>query len=223
MAFQSVPFGAEFRLIYTRGGDFFLVNTINVSNPVTAWNLAHLLATEGKIFVWWNTNVKPLITVAYSLVEIQFRDLTVMNGLAGSVPHAVPGTRAGIDNVGILSARVKLVGEAGEEPPRGAVYQPPGAEADIDSSTWSVGFAGAVEDAWTALNPAVSAGLFPEDLWTIVSRFDGTALVNKPNGEVRREPVKRPFALSNVITDVQVRTRVSPQKRRRPRPPSYIT
>jgi hypothetical protein len=223
MAFQAIPDVAEFRLVLGRGADQFAINSLYVRNTVDAWPLGRLLTTEGLIFGWWQANIKPLVTSEWSLQRIEYRDLGAEFGVAGFVAHAEAGTRTPPGSVGIVACRVMIVGTPGAEPKRGAVYQAGMADADVSTNTFEPTYVAALEDAWSAYPPAVSAGLNVSNAAVIVSRFDGMQLVNQPNGEVLRRPVKRTEGISNTISDFLIRQRVSKQSRRRIKAPAYVS
>jgi hypothetical protein len=208
MAKQIVPDTAKFTLVLSRSGDYEIDNSIYIRNTVTGWSGAQLVNTAGDIETWWDDECKPLVNAAYTLARIEYEDLGADPGVSGFTSPAIVGTRAGSVLPGVVAAYVRIAGDGGSLPKKGANYFVGGSEADGDSSNWTDAYCDALEDAYSELPDAVNNTVAGNAL-VIVSRF--------LNGEKRDEGV------TNTVADFAVRQTFSVQKRRRPHTSIYRT
>lgn len=208
MAFQPVPDVAEYRLVYSRGGDFPVVNVFHCRDTVAPWTSAHLLNTGNDILAWWTANIRPLIATSLTLQTIQYRDLGAEFGQAGEISVSTAGTRVGELMASTACMVVKWTCDAGAAPRRGFTYHGGLVEADGSSDAWLPTPLADVENGYDALRSAVDNSVATTAL-VIVSRFQNKAL--------------RPAGVSNTIADVSARSVMGVQKRRRRNVSTYIT
>ena len=225
MAFQAVPDVAEFRYIYTRGGDFPIINTFYVRNTVVGWTASGLESTITSMQVAWTAYIKPLISSAITLEHIVARDIGAEFGATTDHTVGTAGTRASDMTPGIIATRVMFKAEAGDGPPKaGAIYHCGALDGDVDANSFTTAFVNSLEDAYTALRDSVNdSPASATNAMVIVSRFSGKTLVEQPNGETIWVPTPREEGVSAQVGDVLVRQRVSKQSRRRLKSPLYVT
>lgn len=214
MAFQPVPDTAEFRLIYTYANTIDVQSTVYFRLTAGAWTSAALGVAAGDVAQWWLADVAAQVHTAFTLVEVRARDLDVASGAEFVEASGQAGLRAGLVAPLQCAAVVQLKAEGAGDPKRGWIFHPGALETDLNDVSLVAGFRASVDAAYSTLEAAVIAGTPLAEL-VIVSRYDGTSLVNKPNGEIIKEPTLRAAAATNRVTTIDVRSLIGSQRDRR--------
>lgn len=216
MGFQTVPNTCEARLFYNCDGGPDVISTLYFKDDVSNWDGANLSALADEVEAWWNASVKPLQHSDWVLQKIVTRDLEDEFPFSFEKIIGDPGTRAGAAAPASVAAIVHYTGDPGNPPRLGTLYHPGVAEADIDANLLTQGYADAVLAAYDdarAINGTTSTAAL-----VLISRYSGTTLIEYPNGEKLRKPVKRAAGVTNTIGDTRCSRRYGIQKRRRPSP-----
>lgn len=216
MGFQSVSNTAEARLFYNCDGGPDVISTLYFRDNALPWDGAALSDLADQVNAWWDAELKPLQHSDWVLQKIVTKDLEAEFPFSFEAIYGTAGTRAGAAAPASISAIVHYTGDPGNPPRLSTTYHPGVAEADIDANLLTQAYADDVKDAYDG---ARSMGGAPvSQALVILSRYNGTTLVEYPNGEKRRKPVKRVSGLTNTVGDTRCSRRYGIQSRRRPSP-----
>jgi hypothetical protein len=213
--FQPVPDTAQFVLATSYGtGGVPMENIIHVRNTLIAWSSgSHLQDTADAIAGWYDAELSPAIGNVMTAGEVQARDLTTeFGGQATSafIAGARTGERLPPQCFGLVQVKCDFGGA-----PRGGNWQHFGMlEADQELGQWTGAAITLMDDAWNALGPAVNAAAATDSV-VKVSRFQGSTLVDFPDGTKRKVPTPRSPALTNTLRLIEVDEFVRVNKGRR--------
>lgn len=213
---QPVSNTARAELVYGYTGGPDIISGFAVRDGVNPWNSGALSDLADSFESFWTENLKPLQVDALMLREIRCADLEDEFGARFVKTVAVSGDVATPPAPGAVAAIVHFLGDAGSAPRKGTVFSPGIAEAQITDQALDSTFASDLQDAYDVLRSEPTFHVS----WALVlvSRYQGTHLVDLPDGRKVKRPTKRNPAVTNTTSGVQVPTRYGVQRRRRPSP-----
>lgn len=213
MAFQSVPDAALFT-VECSGPDGTTPSFGLSAKNTAAWTAGEMNTVAAALEAALIADVAPILPSDHTIVRVVVRDLETEFGLVVERPAiSEVGAVASPSLPAEVAIRGTFLGTPGNPPRRGGVYLPPPAESQVVGSILQAGPLASWEAALTALGVAMSTGTADH---VIISRYNGTALVAGPGGQLLRRPVKRATGLTNTITGNVVASVLSSQKKRRP-------
>lgn len=215
MAFQSVPDTAAFTAHFEGPDGVTPSFTLYSRNTAAPWDASQLSLLAGDLITAITDDYMPVVSNEFTFTHVTSRDLEVEFGRTGEhLPGApVVGGLAVASLPAQVAVRGTFIGNPGAPPARGGIYMLPPTEAQVDGNLLTAAATTALQDALEALHNAMSA-VGPAHV--IISRYAGTQLVDLPDGQRVKRPVKRGVALTNTVPTVIVRRRVDSQRKRRP-------
>lgn len=207
------------RMIYNTVAAADAGNRLYFSYSGSAPTAANCVTLASDIESAWATNLKPLISNDYALVEVDVLDIATDSGAFGTWTGDVVGTRTGTPppvqcamNVEFNIARRYRGGK-----PR--CFLPAGIESDLLApNTWTESFLSAVETGFSGFITAVEAlsvGAVGTLQHVNLSYYKGFTNITNSSGRERAVPTYRATALVDSITGYAVKQIIGSQKRRR--------
>lgn len=200
--FQPVPDTAQFVIATSYGAGGVPMEHVVYARDTAGWTGAKLQAVADGIADWWDAELAVLLSSTIQAGEVQARDITEEFGIERTSAFGA-GTQAGEVLPPQVTYLVTVKGDAGTAPRRGTFRGFGLREADQNLGQLTGGVQAALEAAWQALPPAISAASLTA-AQVIVSRFQGFTLVDFPDGTTRKVPTKRDPALTNTIDVISV-------------------
>lgn len=214
MAFQSVPDACLFTVHFSGPDGTSPSFGLVARDESVAWDAARQTAVGAELEARVIADYMPLVPDDTTFTGMTSRALEVQYGLV--VEHTVVPTVGGLASPSLpaeVAVRATFVGTPGAAPSRGGCYLLPPGENQVVGSIIQAGPLASLQAAVVAMAGAMNH-LTADHV--IVSRYQGTELVEYPNGEKKFEPVKRATALTNTVGSIVVDNVLSSQKKRRP-------
>lgn len=214
MAFQSVPDACLFTIGFTGPDGTTPSFELVARDESVAWDASRQTAVGAALESAVITDYCPLVPSDHTFTSLTSRALEVQYGLV--VEHTIVPTVGGLASPSLpaeVAVRGTFLGTPGAAPSRGGLYLLPPGESQVVGSIVQAGPLASLQAALASMAGAMN-NLTADHV--IISRYNGTALVAQPNGEVLSKPVKRPVGLTNTVSSVIVRNRLASQKKRRP-------
>lgn len=175
-----------------------VINQIYVSNA-SVWGSADLADLCDLVIAWWNDSLADELHADITLQKVSARDMSLEDG-AGVEIAAPPGSGGNLLTSGGMPGNVAIVvkfitGLTGANR-RGRVFVSGMSEEDVNGNTVTDNYRDQLVIDFGELRTLLVAAGYQH---VVASFYNGTALVDLPNGETRKRPVPRATALLTPI------------------------
>jgi hypothetical protein len=206
-------------LFFTISGKQDILTRFFIHYDGTAPSNSDLNTFCGSIRTQFGTNLKSLLSAAYTLAQVQAVDLSSVTGAIGIDSTQVAGTRAGSVIPASASVVTSYTFARRYRGGHSRAYWPFGVQADMATSdVWGSTFQSSVKTGVDAFFSGVlGAGWSGAGSMTHVnvSYFHGShVVVNPVTGRARNVPDLRATPLKDTITSVAVKLPIGSQRRR---------
>lgn len=180
----------------------------------TGWSSAELTALANLLITWWNDHLADNLHADMTLVSVLARDMTEADA-AGVEIQAPPASGGNLLSSGGMPGNVALAvkfksGLTGKNR-NGRTYLAGFSEENVNGNTITDVRRDGILVAMGQMRDAVlAAGYEP----VVASFYDGTELVDLPNGETVKKPTPRATALLTSIEQYTADTNLDSQRRR---------
>lgn len=179
-----------------------LCNTFHILK-VGGWTEAALVAAGAGVIADWNDQVGPLLSGAAQFRVVKLRDMSEEEGLSieAAFPALSGGDRIGPPMPGNVAICCKMITNFAGRNRRGRLFLSGLEEDQQDGNHLTEIARGQIE---TNMRNFIIAQNGRGYVVVVASYYDGTILVEYPNGEIIRRPAPRPTALMTPVTTVTV-------------------
>lgn len=190
-----------------------VVNNVYHVRKDLGWSLETLQDVCNTFITWWNTDLAPNLGQGYNLLVVSARDLTEEEGL-GTEVQAPDGSGGDLLNPlmpGNVTLTIKHVTGYSGANRRGRSFQAGFVENQQEGNELTIPVRNAILTAYDALRGAIEA----MDCELVVASFyNGTSLVELPDGQIVKRPTPRATALITPIIAFTADTFLDSQRRR---------
>lgn len=190
----------------------------NVSNTIyvqksTAWSVSDLGGLATVLMDWWNNNLAPNVSINLSLEKMTLRDMTTEEapGIEVQAPALSVGEIAGQAAPGNVALAIKLVTGLTGRNRRGRLFLAGIAEDDTEGNVIDPVRLTPIIQAFNDLRTEIADATYN---WVVASFYNGTELVELPDGQIVKRPTPRATALMTPITSCTADGRFDSMRRR---------
>lgn len=207
------------RLIYSNGAGLEAGNRFYLSYSGSAPTGANCTTLASDIATAWNTDIAPLVSGDYDLVEVDVLDIATDSGLSGQWMGSHAGSRAGTGLPNQCATNIEFGLSRRYRGGKPRIYLTGGVETDqADGSNWNSTYIDAVNAgvaAFFAAIAALSVGAMGTLAHVNLSYYSGFTNITNSSGRERAVPKYRAAALVDSVTGYFCKREISSQRRRR--------
>lgn len=207
------------RLIYSNGAGLEAGNRFFLSYSGSAPTGANCTTLASDIADAWNTDIAPLVSGDYALIEVDVLDIATDSGLSGHWTGSHAGSRSGTGLPNQCATNVEFGIDRRYRGGKPRMFLTGGVETDqANGSTWNSTYITAVNSgvaAFFAALEALTIGAMGTLAHVNLSYYLGFTNITNSSGRERAVPKYRAAAKLDTVTGYFCKAEIGSQRRRR--------